>query len=187
MGQYPAPVVCLRRMYDRKVAGINELEMTSQVEKFCKEITTVLEHKMSELFTKFCEIVYYEGMLSIFFFSVVVSSNLLLTCIASRRLLVYNKNIFKKIIMYVKNGNYWSTRCHNGLENWYYFVFRQERVTIWRVGKTDRFALNWSPNGFKRNILWSIPLKYICNSYAFDSANVYQVSCEEFHFIVNIV
>ena len=66
VGQYPAPAVCLRRMYDRKVAGIKELEMTSQVEKFCKEITTVLEHKMSELFTKFCEIVYYDGMLCIF-------------------------------------------------------------------------------------------------------------------------
>ena len=65
-GQYPAPVACLRRMYDLKVAGINEREMTSQVEKFCEEITTVLEHKMSEPFTKFCEIVFYDGMLCIF-------------------------------------------------------------------------------------------------------------------------
>ena len=66
MGQYPAPVVCLRRMYDLKVAGINEQEMTSQVEKFCKEITTVLEHKMSESFTNSCEIVFHDGMLCIF-------------------------------------------------------------------------------------------------------------------------
>nr|XP_022287701.1 uncharacterized protein LOC111100289 isoform X3 [Crassostrea virginica]XP_022287702.1 uncharacterized protein LOC111100289 isoform X3 [Crassostrea virginica] len=59
-GQYPAPVACLRRMYDLKVAGINERKMSSQVEKFCEEITTVLEHKMSEHFTNFCEIVFYD-------------------------------------------------------------------------------------------------------------------------------